>query len=363
MKQLLLHSTWSLLLVLGSCNKGGEIKVYAVEKESAQNTQQATNPHGNVLPPVKMPGAGDEPDPHAGLAVLQTVAVSGEAPGHWQAKKRTAMRMASYQINGEDGAIADVSFTRLQSVPGSLLMNLNRWREQLAQPLWTEEQMRESVGAVATFFGEGVVIDVEGLMEKGDPKTDGRILGVVAEKDGSAWYYKMRGNAAVVGNEKENFLKWVEGLKLDEPVEPPPALVTRKDVTWELPEGWTVSYGGQSRYATIEVPGSDGAAISVSFFPGDVGGDAANVNRWRGQVALQVLDEQQALAAIQPLTAGDKAVNLVDLKGPQQRMLAGWMMHGENTWFFKWTGPDAVIEAGKSGYLSFLQSVRFNTPE
>lgn len=368
MKLISYTATGCFFLALAACKKTGEIKVYTVDRQPAAShhlDDPHGSPHGTALPQVSMPGDGDEPDPHAGMTTLPTVSVSDEAPDHWREKKRTAMRMASYQVDGLDGAVADVSFTRLQSVPGSLLMNLNRWRSQLGHAPWTEEQMREATSSTPTFFGDGVLIDVEGLIEKGEPKTDGRIIGVVAEKDGSAWYYKMRGNAELAASEKQNFIKWVNGLSLNENPEQLPPVITRRDVTWSLPKGWVSSPGAQSRYANIEVPGADGATteIAVSFFPGDVGGDAANVNRWRGQVGLPAVSDALAVASIQKISAGDKEFNLVDLKGAQRRMLAAWSMHGEQTWFFKWTGEDAVLESAKGEFANFLQSVRFHTPE
>jgi hypothetical protein len=41
------------------------------------------------------------------------------------------------------------------------------------------------------------------------------------------------------------------------------------------------------------VAGADGTKgeVAISHFPGDVGGDLANVNRWRQQVALPPIDE------------------------------------------------------------------------
>ena len=35
------------------------------------------------------------------------------------------------------------------------------------------------------------------------------------------------------------------------------------------------------------------ADLSITAFPGDVGGELANVNRWRGQVGLEPLSEEQ----------------------------------------------------------------------
>ena len=33
------------------------------------------------------------------------------------------------------------------------------------------------------------------------------------------------------------------------------------------------------------------------------------------------------------------------------------------TWFFKFTGPDALVGAEKAKFTAFLESIRFNKPE
>ncbi len=354
-----------VLLGFGSCKRGGGIQSYTVDKEVAANPHGEGSPHGKTLPPVPMPAGEGEANPHAGMTVLPAPGFTDVAPAHWLAKKRTAMRMASYEVKSEDGAVADISFTTLRSAPGSLLANINRWREQLGQPVWNDGELEKHSTRVATCFGSAVVVDVQGLLENADPKQDGRIVGAVAEKDGRAWFYKMRGNAELVGREKPHFLAWIETLKPEEEVAALPTPVTPGDLTWSLPEGWTVAFGGQSRYATIEVPaaGAEPTALVVSFFPGDVGGDVANVNRWRGQISLPPVGEADVTSSIQTLSAGDKTMKLVDLKGPGNRMIAAWTRHGENTWFFKWTGPEAALEAGQAGFRSFIGSVRFNSAE
>ena len=54
-------------------------------------------------------------------------------------------------------------------------------------------------------------------------------------------------------------------------------------LSWQAPAGWAQKPAGAMRKASYSVPGSDGDSdLSVTAFPGDVGGELANVNRWRG---------------------------------------------------------------------------------
>src|SRR5688572_3030443 len=63
---------------------------------------------------------------------------------------------------------------------------------------------------------------------------------------------------------------------------------SREGISWELPEGWKLDdKPAPMRFATILIPAEPKPLqLTVSKFPGDVGGTLANINRWRGQIAL-----------------------------------------------------------------------------
>jgi hypothetical protein len=231
---------------------------------------------------------------------------------------------------------------------------------------------------LTTPLGEGVLVDFEGLPDGADPAKDGRILGVIAKAGKDAWFYKLRGNAALAAKEKAAFLAWVASVRLDEsappaePAEPakPAEPATAEPATpppppagldWKLPDGWKLGAAKSGRHATLLIGGADGTGgeLAVTSFPGDVGGDLANVNRWRGQVGAEPVTEAGLAPLVQRVPAGDKEFQLVDVTGPETRLTAGWVRHGEATWFFKLTGPDALVAAEKDKFVAFLGSVRF----
>jgi hypothetical protein len=221
-----------------------------------------------------------------------------------------------------------------------------------------------------------VVVDIEGLVAGADAAKDGRLIGAIAEEKGNAWFFKMRGNAGLTAGEKANFIEWIQTVKPAAPGTPaapaipaaaPAAAVPAGDgsVTWNLPDGWSVVSGSSARYATLGMSGSDGSKgeVAITRFPGDVGGDLANVNRWLQQIALPPVDEAGLAPLVSKVTAGPKTLSLVDAKGAQTRLAAGWVRHGADTWFFKFTGPDALVGAEREKFTGFLESIRFNTPE
>ncbi|MFA9478379.1 hypothetical protein ACERK3_08725 [Phycisphaerales bacterium AB-hyl4] len=65
------------------------------------------------------------------------------------------------------------------------------------------------------------------------------------------------------------------------------------DMTWSAPDGWQRSSESQPmRLATYYTGEGDNALeVAVSAFPGEVGGALANINRWREQLGLDPLAE------------------------------------------------------------------------
>ncbi|RPJ33930.1 MAG: hypothetical protein EHM17_08475 [Verrucomicrobiaceae bacterium] len=405
MKSTLL-SSGLFALALVSCKQDKEIKVYRVAKEAPAGSA-AGDPHAGMpgmMPGGVIPGAADGADPHAGIPGMdgkdphagltpEQLAAAGTAmapaqnfsdspPAHWKKQPPSAMLLAKYQIQGEDGATVDVTFSTLRSAPGGLLANINRWRGQLGQESFDDASLKENSRTVVSGFGDAVFVEIEGLIPNADPKKDGRLIGAIAESGPSAWFFKLRGNAALAAAERENFINWIASVKPAEPskvpmhgtapgegVTPPKeaAVVPAGDgsVTWQLPDGWAVVKGSSARYATIAITGADASKgeLAVTHFPGDVGGDLANVNRWRAQIGLPPIEEAALAESMDQVAAGPKTIKVIDATGPQNRCAAGWTAHGGETWFFKFTGPDALVGAEKAKFTAFLESIRFNKPE
>jgi hypothetical protein len=114
------------------------------------------------------------------------------------------------------------------------------------------------------------------------------------------------------------------------------------------------------RYAsfTSETNGEK-ADISVVTFAGDGGSDADNVNRWRQQIGLPPAEASALNSMIVPVRVGEISFSTVDMGGATASVLAGWTRHDGRTWFFKLTGPKALVEQEKPKFVKFLQSVRF----
>lgn len=144
----------------------------------------------------------------------------------------------------------------------------------------------------------------------------------------------------------------------------PHAVTSGASLTWTAPADWQSKQAGSMRKATYELGGAGAASaeLAISAFPGDVGGESANVNRWRGQVGLNPVSDADATASVQRLEVNGLKIGVVDVvdhSAPDAvHMLGAMVPFDGSTWFFKLVGPDAVVAARKAAFLDFLKTVK-----
>lgn len=145
-------------------------------------------------------------------------------------------------------------------------------------------------------------------------------------------------------------------LEAAAPAAPTPA---GRALSWDAPAGWQPRPAGGMRYATFVIPGPAGEAeLSVVTLPGDAGGALANVNRWRGQIALAPLDAKGLESLSRRVESRAGPLRVVDFSAGRSRLLAAILSKGGSSWFFKMTGPPSAVGAAKPGFLLFLKSLR-----
>ena len=345
----------ALALLCGCDRDDQQIKVYRVAKAPLETTPP---------PEAAMPTNASSPSALSASAPGLTATTAVEAPKNWEPQPLSQMREASFTVRGDNGATADISLVRLGPAAGNVLDNVNRWLGQLKQPAVTEEKLRTMIQPL----GDAAVVDLSGQPENGDPAKDGRIVGAIAANESGTAFYKMRGNAALVGAEKENFLKWVSASRggastsaaANATTTPAPSESDLPQIKWELPSGWSTKPPSAMRYASFSAEkNGESADISVVTFPGDGGSDVDNVNRWRQQIGLPAVGAELLKPMIAAVHAGEVHIDTIDMAGPSARLLAGWTRQGGRAWFFKMTGPPQLIEEEKPKFMAFLQSLRF----
>lgn len=334
------------------CGKN-EIKVYSAPKDNAPVPQMVAAAAQN----------GIAADPNASPIHWKT-------PPGWKELEPTSMRVGNFLVsNGEKKA--EVSIIPFPGNTGSEVDNVNRWRREIGlAPIGEKDVSSEKVSIGAD---EGKLYDMTGAQLQ--------TLAGFMEKDGTSWFFKMRGDKELVAQNKPAFVEFLKSIHFDSAHSDEPAVAAKPVSTnikhvpdegssgepkWEIPENWQKAPATPMILKNFSVgEGEHEARISISVFPGDVGGPLANVNRWRGQLSLEPIDE----AGLAKLTTsidvfGGKAT-LVDMTGTDgktgkpARMIAAMVPRKEQTWFYKMMGDDSTVAREKEAFVKFVQTAHY----
>ena len=309
------------------------------------------------------------------------------------------MRFATLLLaTGSDSAPVELRVTPLALSARDPLANVNRWREQIGLDHIAPGQL-SSVARELDIDGRTAhLVDMRGTSQGSEPAR--QILAAILPGDERAWFFLVMDTPDRVGPHAKSFETFMRSVRLRPataaagelpPGHPPlgdtaagttgaaeaggmgtlPEGATGSDappVHWTTPPGWHEhAETNPSRLATLHVGSHDDAGaraeVTITRFPGDVGGLLPNINRWRGQLGLQPVSElsQQPL---EPLQVDGTEASLVDIQGPgsgdsRQRMLVVLVPHAEFTYFVKMTGPDALVGRERAAFANFARSLRF----
>ncbi len=328
--------TAAFLLVLAGCGEEG-IHQYAAPKAEAPEKVGLLGviyPHGDLTWFFKLMGPDSDVTAQAGAVddFLKSVRFTDQddrpmewkLPEGWQPvadAKASPGRYATLRIEAKDKPSLDLHIDKFPGQVGGLLANVNRWRGQVGlSPIDADDL--DKVTRKEEF--------------NGNPATVVRLVGPGSKPGSGAPFMNLPGRAA-----DETALHYTK------------------------PDGWQASDNlvvkGIRRAALFTASDANGSVeISVTPLPGDAGGLVGNVTRWRGQVGLDPLTEDQ-MKDFPKVDVAGASVPLIDTGegADHQRILGAAVPHDGQTWFFKMQGPSAAVEKQKTRFNDFLKSVTF----
>lgn len=138
---------------------------------------------------------------------------------------------------------------------------------------------------------------------------------------------------------------------------------------WTTPEGWQEGAPSQMRLIDLKFGPKQEGECYLSAMPGQAGGLAANINRWRGQMGQPALTEDEINKLPRKTLLGTDAHFVTidgDFKGVgAEAAQSGYRMLGiiqqapELTIFIKMTGPKDIVEKNATAFDAFCGSVKF----
>jgi hypothetical protein len=319
----------------------------------------------------------DSTPPDETIALEQNSASQPELqwslPDGWQEKAPSQMRVASFTVTNADGQIADVGVIPLPAGENELDL-VNMWRDQMHLPALANETAAEmvSVGNGSAKFFE--IASEQPLI---DGKFRARILVAMLTSGATSWFFKMTGEDTFVASQKENFLQFLKSVSF---VENSSAQIAIAPVTqnenansiWTIPSDWQPLPPSQFLVAEFVIAGTSGAKaeVNVAKLNGEGGGLLANVNRWRGQLGLPPVTQEDELSEIVgSMDVANGRAQIMDFTGTDSktgkptRLVGAIVPQNGQTWFYKLMGDETIVAQQKDAFIKFIQSANYaNTP-
>jgi hypothetical protein len=130
------------------------------------------------------------------------------------------------------------------------------------------------------------------------------------------------------------------------------------------PSGWRPARLGFMDKALYQVQdGEHQIEISVRSAGGRL---LDNINRWRGQLQLDPINEEQLAAALEPITVDNQEGSYIEINGQptaeSPTAIYGVVVDvGSSTWFVKLRGNAELARREKDKFLAFAESLRFKS--
>jgi len=342
----------ALAFLSAGCDRD-DVKVYHVVKDdsAAPPPNQIAAPEQNFITQPQQPQ------------------LQWTLPDGWQDKTPGQMRIASFTVTGTNGESADVGVIPLPT-GGDELALVNMWREQMQLPALTSETAAEAAsigGNPAKLFD----ITSDALLVDG--KFRARILVAMLTRGETSWFFKMTGEDSFVAAQKQNFLQFLKSVSFVENARAqisaaPAAQNQNANSIWTIPSGWRQLPPSEFLVAKFLIQNGDAKAeVNVSSLAGEGGGLAANVNRWRGQLGLPPVTQEDEFSKMAGSfdVAGGKA-QVVDFTGTDSktgksaRLVGGIVPQNGQTWFYKLMGDGQIVAQQKDAFIKFIQSANYS---
>lgn len=267
------------------------------------------------------------------------------------------MRYATLLVDDHEGSL-ELRVTPLGLSARDPFANVNRWREQIGLEPLPASELPSVLRTVAA--GDRSIQWTSMTGPAGEAQQ--QVLAAFLETDDAVWFFVIMDSARRVAPHEKTFESFLRSVRFT-PGASMPSETPAARLVWSAPDSWVAQPADATRAAAFTIGhGGTNAEVTVTRFPGDVGGLLANVNRWRNQVGLPPVataGEQPG----QPLQVAGHPAQRFDLVADKphdpERIIVVMFEHGGMTWFVKMTGARAVLDHHASNFDMFVNSIGF----
>ena len=136
------------------------------------------------------------------------------------------------------------------------------------------------------------------------------------------------------------------------------------ELAWIAPEEWVAGSASSVRIGSFALEGLSKSELDISItrFPGDVGGLFSNVNRWRRQLSLPPITDPGEVEKNALMISNEhfefRVFKMSNEADPALASEVGVLDLNGFTWFFKLTGFKKNVEEEAARFEAFLRSVQ-----
>lgn len=147
------------------------------------------------------------------------------------------------------------------------------------------------------------------------PRPTVRLLAVIVPRDTVTWFFRMSGPVEAISENERDFDEFIASVRFPEEAVEKEKEADREPITWTVPESWKSEQSMERmRYATFR--GRLGSEMIVTKLGPEAAAVLPNVNRWRGQLALSAVNDEQLKEISKTLTVGGvKTATRIDCTG------------------------------------------------
>lgn len=195
----------------------GVAETVGEQKQVFQEFLESISIREPEIPAMTLPMMSGMGSPHGGgssaPAAPSQAQPDWEIPEGWSPAAGSSMRIATFNVSGDESASAEIAVTKFPGTVGTLHGNIDRWRGQVGLGPIQPDQVGRYSRKLEWDGVDATLVDTSGVQEgERDPATR-RLITIMVNKDGHMWFFKMSGDRDLVGQQEENLIQFAKSAQ------------------------------------------------------------------------------------------------------------------------------------------------------
>jgi|GEM_PF-5466117 len=362
-----------LCLALTSCDQEPDVQTYTAKRDAPLPATLLQPVSAQASAPSQTASGSQRPN---------RTRLTWAVPSGWKQENSTGMRVATLKPQAGTERVA-IAVTYLPGDKSDLVSNINRWRGQIDLAPVGPDEITAEQHTFGTRSGlGGHYIDLQG-------RDDRMLVAWFKFPDGS-WYFKMTGEDDDVTNNVTTMRQFADsitrtGAGLPPKDTTPPAGEIKgssrtklsaesikaptetqdfaaNGISGKAAKAWVLTENTPMLLLNFET--SSNCRVTVSSFPGNVGGREANIGRWVRQLGLSAdkanINERNFLIESESDNIPIDAFEIVpiELADDSKASIIATIRDAEKTFFIKIIGDAKPVATELENFLYFISQLK-----